>query len=385
MLVADFRHGFLVNVATHHLFGNTFVVWCAFGEPPAAELGVPPFAVGDLGVVTIALAEDHVVRIAEFPAIAHVVFSLETWEDGLRRAVDIGGGTDDFRLLHAVIHHVQPDASLVERLEDGFDGLRIFGGEGLGEGTNFFRMIFPNFLAVDGGEADFVNDCFGIPWFTHAEAVHFSGLHVCHHLRRRDGDERDIRASAGGIAGIDATGGEPVAQPHGVGAGREGHGEGHRVASRLFGINEWFEGLGIGGHFALQIVRKADALSISIDNPRRNHRHLGSSAQTHAGGDGHADEHVGGLNIAIGEGIADGRPAGTFGDGGIDAVFFEKSFFVSDYKRRAVGEGDDAEVDIRRFRGIAGGLRADPARGQAAGEESECSGLGGDGEEFPAG
>ena len=93
---------------------------------------------------------------------------------------------------------------------------------------------------------------------------------------------------------------------------------------------------------------------------------------------------MGGLHIAIGEGVSDRCPARALGDGGVDPVFFKKSFFVSDYEWRAVGEGDDAEVDVRRFWGVASGLCADPAGGEAAGEESGGGGIGGDGKKFPA-
>ena len=225
----------------------------------------------------------------------------------------------------------------MQGLEHGLDGLGILGGELFGEGADFFRVVLPDVLGVDGGEADVVLDGLGIPWLADAEAVHFSGLHVSDHLRRRDGDEGNVSATTGGVAGIDAAGGEPVADPHGVGAGREGHGEGHGRAGGLGGIDERLERFRIGGDLALERVGEADGLAVAVEDPRGDHRLLRRAAEAHGGGDGHADEHVGGLDVAVGERVADGGPARALGDGGVDAVFFEEPLFVGDDDGRAVG------------------------------------------------
>jgi hypothetical protein len=377
--MADF-----VDIGAHDLFGHAFVVRRAVGEAPATELGEPPLAVLRLRVVAVAVTEDHVVGVAELAAVAHVVFALEAGQDGFRRAVDIAGGADDLGLLGAVLHVVEPDAGLVEGLEHGLDGVRVLGGEGLGEGADFLRVVLPDRLGVDAGESDAVGDGLAVPRFADAEAVHLADLHVGDHLRRRDGDQGDIGTAARGVAGVDAAGGEPVAQPHGVGAGREGHRESHRIAGCFRGVDQRLEGLRVGRDFAFERIGEADRLAVAVEDPGDDHRDFRRAAEAHGRGDGHAEEHVSRLDVAVGERVADGGPARAFGDGRGDAVFFEEPFFVGDDDGRAVGQGDDAEVDVRGFRGVGRVGGSDPAGGQAAGEESEGGGLGGATEEVAA-
>jgi len=56
-----------------------------------------------------------------------------------------------------------------------------------------------------------------VPRFANAEAIHGADLHVGDHLRRRHHDGFDV------LVGIDAAGGEPVADPQIVRATRERH------------------------------------------------------------------------------------------------------------------------------------------------------------------
>ena len=104
----------------------------------------------------------------------------------LRRAVDVGRPRDDLGLLGPVLHLVEPDAGLVQRLEHGLHRLGILLGEFLGERADLFRMILPDLLGGDGGEADAVGDGARVPRLAHAEAVHLADLHVGDHLRRRN-------------------------------------------------------------------------------------------------------------------------------------------------------------------------------------------------------
>lgn len=371
--VADFLHGFFIDVGAHDLLGDAFVVGSAFDKAPAAELREPPLGVFGLRVVAVAIAEDHVVRVLELASVAHEVFAFEAAEDGLRRAVDVGSGADDVRLLGAVLHLVEPHAGLVQSLEHGFDGLRILRGELLGEGADFFRVILPNRLRGDGGETDVFRDGFRIPRFADAEAVHLADLHVGYHLWRRHGDERNIRASTGSIAGIDASRSEVVAHPHRMSSGRECHREGHRHAFGLGIINEGLQCLRIIGDLAFVGVAERDGLAVAVHDPRDDYRLLWSTTEAHGGGDRHAEKHVRGMNVAIRERITNRSPTRAFAHGGVDAVFFEEAFFVRDDDGRAVSEGDDAEFEIGgfwRFIGIGG---TDPARGQTGEEGAEAS------------
>ena len=84
-----------------------------------------------------------------------------------------------------------------------------------------------------------------------------------------------------------------------------------------------------------------------------------------------------GLQVAISERISDRGPAGTFGDGGVDTVFFEQAHFMSNDDGRAIGESDDAKIDIRSFRGIRNRLCAEPIGWESCVKKSESGGFDG--------
>ena len=84
-------------------------------------------------------------------------------------------------------------------------------------------MIGPDLLRSGGGKTDVVADGALIPRLAHAEAAHVAHLHVHHHLRRRHHYGAHI------FKWIDARVRQPVIEPHGVGAGREGVREGERA------------------------------------------------------------------------------------------------------------------------------------------------------------
>ncbi len=210
------------------------------------------------------------------------------------------------------------------------------------KGADFFRMIGPDILRGDGGEADAeVGDGAGVPGFADAEGIHLADLHIGGHLGRRDDDEGDI------FVGVDAAGAKVVAHPHGVGAGRESHSAGERCTGGLGGIDEGFEGLGIAGDLAFEVHLEADALAVAVEEPGDDHGFFRVRAEAHGGGEGDAQEHVGGPDVAVDEGVADSGPAGTRGDFGVEAVLFAAAFFVGDDDGGAVGEGDHAEVEVR--------------------------------------
>ena len=84
---------------------------------------------------------------------------------------------------------------------------------------SLFRMFCPDLAGGAGRVADALVDELLVPRLADAEGVHVADLHVGHHLRRRHDDGRDV------LVGIDAAGGQPVADPQIVGAAREGHGD----------------------------------------------------------------------------------------------------------------------------------------------------------------
>ena len=100
-------------------------------------------------------------------------------------------------------------------------------------------MLVPELAGGDRGVADVLVDELQVPRLADAEAIHGADLHVRHHLRRRNGDGLDV------LVGIDAAGGEPVADPEIVRAAREGLGGLHRLAGGLLLFQRLLERLGV--------------------------------------------------------------------------------------------------------------------------------------------
>ena len=284
--------------------------------------------------------EDHVVGVLLLPPVAEVVVAEHPAEDELFRAVDIGGAGDDFGLLRPVLEMVQPDACFVERLEDGLDGLRILLGELGREGADLFRMILPDLLGVKRRESDPIRDRASVPRLTHAESVHLPDLHIRDHLGGRDRDQRDV------FIGMDAARRQVVAHPHRVRSRRIGHREGHGASLRLGFVHERLERFGVVRHFSLEVGLERDALAVPVEHPGNDHGSPGRTQETHGRGYGHAGQHVGRLDVSVGEGVSNGRPARSLADRRVDPVLLEETPFVRDHDRRTVGDRDHAELEV---------------------------------------
>ena len=232
-------------------------------------------------------------------------------------------------------------------------------------------MILPQRLRRGRRETDPLRDRFGIPGFADAIAVHLVHLHIRHHLGRRNGNEVDVAAAARGIARMNAARREPVANPHGVRAGREGHGKRHRRARFLRRIHERLQLFRIRGDFAGERFLQSDRLTIPVEQERNDHWLLRRTAEAHRARNRHPQQHVRRLNVAGGERVADGGPTRAFGHGGIDAVLLKEALLMRDDDAGTVSQGDDAEFEVGGLRRIAGIDRADPAPGQTGGERGE--------------
>ncbi|MNY54319.1 hypothetical protein D3C86_1901750 [compost metagenome] len=81
-------------------------------------------------------------------------------------------------------------------------------------------MIGPNGLGRGQGKAEILLHCAGGPGFADAESIDTPRLQVRDHLRRRYHHAVDI------LQRMNALTRQPVIQPHGVGAGGKGLGEG---------------------------------------------------------------------------------------------------------------------------------------------------------------
>ena len=128
-----------------------------------------------------------------------------------------------------------------------------------------------------------------VPRLADAEAVHRADLHVRHHLRRRHRDGLDV------LVGIDAAGGEPVADPEIVRAAGERVRGLHRLARGFLLVERDLECLGVEADLEVGIfLGDRDALAVEIeprqDVHRRRHvvlRHLAGRDQV-----GHRRENV---------------------------------------------------------------------------------------------
>ena len=310
-------------------------------------------------IVAVAVRVDHVERILLDAAVAVVVLAHQPLEDDRRRAVDVRRARDDLGELRPVLHLVEIDAGQVQRLEDRLDRLRVLRRELLGERAHLLRMVLPHLLRRRHGEADAVFDGAVVPRLADAEAVHLVDLHVGDHLRRRNGDEADV------LVRMDAAGGEPVAHPHRVRAGREGHRERERLAGGLGLVGERLDVLRLADAGRLQLVVQRDRLAVAIEQPRDHHRLHRRSGQPHRRGERHADEHVRRLVLAERQLVADDRPGRFLRDDRVDAELLEVAELVRHHDRRAVGQRDDAEADRLGLRPVVGVDAADPSGRQA--------------------
>ena len=148
--------------------------------------------------------------------------------NGFRFGVEKGAPGDDLRRFAPVgLGSVYPARRLQHRGGQGARAVWVLADPLRAGGEDLFGVIGPNLLAGDDGIADVVADGALIPRLADAEAAHIADLHVHHHLRRRHHQQTQLAKR------IDADAGEPVIEPHCVGAGRKGVGE--AIAARLAG------------------------------------------------------------------------------------------------------------------------------------------------------
>ncbi|OOO03618.1 MAG: hypothetical protein USCGTAYLOR_00168 [Chromatiales bacterium USCg_Taylor] len=275
MLITYFLHRLLIEVRSHDLLGNPVVIGGTVHHAPAAVLAQEPLCVFRLWIVTVTIAEDHVVGIFRFAAVAEIVMSLQAAQDDVRRTINVSSLGDDLGLLGAVFHLIQPYAGLVQGFQDSLHGPWILIRKFRGEGAHLFRMILPNILGVDRRKPDSFDDGARVPRLPDTITVHLPHIHVGYHLRRRNGDEGNV------LVRVDAARAEVIAHPHGVRPGRKGHREGHRFARFLCIINQRFKGFGIGRHFAFQVGFQGDGLAVAVEDPGGDHGFFWRTKEAH--------------------------------------------------------------------------------------------------------
>ena len=102
-----------------------------------------------------------------------------------------------------------------------------------------------------------------VPRFADAEAIHGADLHVGDHLRRRHHDGFDV------LVGIDAAGGQPVADPEIMRAARESHRGLDRFARAFFFSSATFSGVAVDADLEVGIfLGDRDALALRLSRAR---------------------------------------------------------------------------------------------------------------------
>ena len=215
-----------------------------------------------------------------------------------------------------------------------------------------------------------------VPWLAHAEAIHGADLHVGDHLRRRHHDGLDV------LVGIDAAGGEPVADPEIVGAAGEGHRGLDRFARGLLLVQRRFERRGVDADLEVGVfLGDRDALAVEVEPRQDVHRrrlvvlrHLAGRDQIrHRGQDMRAVDAV--AFRAEHEVVARGAPRGLLLHFDIGhAVFGEEALLLGGEQRRGIRQRDEAELGTLHFRPSAlrkgAGREIQPGRGKQCGRST---------------
>ena len=125
-------------------------------------------------------------------------------------------------------------------------------------------MVLPHLLRGNRCKADAIGDGAGVPWLADTKAVHLADLHICHHLRRRYGDQRHV------FVRMYSARAEPIARPHRVRAGRKRHRESHRRAGLLGLFNQGLERLRRLRAFRQQLLLQCNRLTVAIEDKRND-------------------------------------------------------------------------------------------------------------------
>ncbi|MCY1177043.1 hypothetical protein D9M73_173330 [compost metagenome] len=157
------------------------------------------------------------------PAIAQTIdiVAQQARLDALQRRIEVLRCTEQLRGAATIFAAFFDEATgLQNRHHQRAGSVGVLLDEGAGAAQDLFRMIGPDGLGRRQGEAEVLLHGAGGPGFADAETVDTPGPQVRDHLRRRHHHAVDIQQRVNALAG------EPVIQPHGVGAGWKRLGEG---------------------------------------------------------------------------------------------------------------------------------------------------------------
>ncbi|MNF57734.1 hypothetical protein D3C84_392710 [compost metagenome] len=236
--------------------------------------------------------------------------------DHFDRSIHVGLAGDQLGGAFFVIYAGLNESTGVEhRHGQRPGGIRVLLDEGAGGAKNFLRVVGPEFLGGKGGEADVVGYRPGSPGLADTEPVHVAHTHICDHLWRWHHDGFHVGQR------VNAEAGEPVIEPHGMGAGGECLGEGQWGAAlpdlgcQLFAI----------GHARLlQLFGEGDRLTVLVEPHEHGHIFLRpADAQLHA--IDQTVEHMGGIQFTVEQFVAHAGPGCLFARCDGETVFFAET------------------------------------------------------------
>ncbi len=326
-------------------------------QAPAAKLGHEPHSVGQVWEVGSALVEQaQGVRVLPVVAQAVLIVAQQAWLDAGQRGVQVGAATEQLRGAAAVVRALLDEpAGSEDRLDQRARAVGVLFGKGAGTGQDLFRVVGPDRLAGGQGKALAFGDRVGGPRLADAEAVDAPGLDVCGHLRRRYDYAVDVTQR------VDALAGQPVIQPHGVGARGEGLGKGQPRAMLVHQPRQCFR---VGHAFALQGRGQVDGLGVLVQPHEHGHvaaRHA-TDAQVH--GVDQPIQAVRGVQFATDQFVPQAGPRALALEVEGQAVLLGEALGGGDHDRGAVGEAHETDVEAGFLRRVAA---VDPGQGRCSG------------------
>ncbi|MNM79336.1 hypothetical protein D3C81_912630 [compost metagenome] len=296
------------------------------------------------------------VRVLPVVAQAIVVAAEQARFDTRQRGGQVGAAAEQLRSAAAVFRALLDEAAGGEdRLDQRAGAVGVLLGKGAGAGQDLFRVVRPDRLAGGQGEALARGYGIGSPGFAHAETVDAPGLDMRGHLRWWHHHAVDV------AQWVDALAGQPVIQPHGVGAGGEGLGEGEACAMLVHQARQCFR---VGHAFTLQGRGQVYGLGVLVKPHEHGHGAGRYTADAQVHGVHQAIQAVRGIQLAADQLVAQPGPGALALEVEGKAVLLGEALGGGDYHRGAVGQGHVADVQAGLFRRVAA---VDPGQGRCSG------------------
>ena len=320
---ADRLRGLFPDVNPVNALGHRQIIRRRLQQSPTAELGQKPHAVREPRKTHFSpFVEAHRVRVLPAAADTVVVFAEHAPAEVLLFGVQPRASGEKARRFASVLGGcVNPALGLYQRRHQRARGVGMTLNPFAAGAENFFRMLRPDILRSGGGEADTIVYRARVPRFANAKAAHIADAHVHYHLRRRHNDGANI------VKGINSTARQPVVEPHRVGAGWEGVGEG--VAARRLLADQFFQPAQVGDALLLQLAGERYRLTVAVKGHQIGHR-LRFTGDPQLKAVEHAVQNVRGVQLPGNQLVAHRRPAGLLARDEGDTVLFIESLQGSD-------------------------------------------------------